>query len=66
MSDQVTELSTEQLFAIRAFEVQVYQMSHQQAQQFLIMLHKQMMIRDATYKNLLKHQWGVSGGEIGI
>jgi hypothetical protein len=34
-------------------------MSHEQAQQFLVQLYRQMMMREETYKNLLKHQWGI-------
>lgn len=54
-----TELSLEQQFSIRSFETQVEQMSQQQAQQFLVQLYQQMMVREATYKQLLKHQWGL-------
>jgi len=54
-----TELSLEQQFNIRSFETQVEKMSHEQAQEFLVQLYRQMMMREATYKNLLKHQWGL-------
>lgn len=53
------DLSVEQQFSIRAFEQQVSQMSEQQAKDFLIKLHEQMIVREATYKELLKHQWGM-------
>lgn len=53
------ELSIEQQFSIRSFETQVEKMSLEQAQQFLVQLYKQMMMREATYKHLLKHQWGL-------
>ncbi len=56
---QPIELSLEQQFSIRSFETQVEHMSHEQAQQFLVQLYKQMMMREETYKNLLKHQWGL-------
>lgn len=52
-------LSIEQQFSIRAFEQQVSQMSEQQAKDFLIKLHEQMIVREATYQELLKHQWGM-------
>lgn len=57
--NQPIELSLEQQFSIRSFEHQVEQMSHEQAQTFLVQLYKQMMMREATYKQLLKHQWGL-------
>ena len=56
---QPIELSLEQQFSIRSFETQVEHMSHEQAQQFLVQLYRQMMMREETYKNLLKHQWGL-------
>lgn len=52
-------LSLEQQFNIRSFETQVQHMSHEQAQHFLVQLYKQMVVREATYQNLLKHQWGL-------
>ncbi|MHC5731339.1 MAG: NblA/ycf18 family protein, partial [Nostoc sp.] len=38
--------------------------SREQAQEFLQMLYKQMMIRETTYQELLKHQWEVGSGSI--
>jgi hypothetical protein len=56
------ELSLEQQFNIRSFETQVQQMSREQAQNFLIDLYKQMMMRETMYKHFLKHQWGLEPG----
>ncbi len=53
------DLSLEQQFSIRSFEHQVKDMSHTQAQEFLVNLYKQMMLQENSYKNLLKHQWGI-------
>lgn len=58
MSNNI-QLSLEQQFSIRAFATQVEEMSQQQAQDFLVKLYEQMMIREATYQHLLKHQWGL-------
>lgn len=52
------ELSLEQQFNLRSFETQVQQMSHQQAQEFLITLYEQMILRENMYKEFIKHQWG--------
>lgn len=60
--NQPIQLSLEQQFSIRSFETQVQQMSHEQAQDFLVKLYQQMIMREATYKELLKHQWGLEGG----
>jgi hypothetical protein len=55
---QPIELSLEQQFNIRSFQVK--KMSQEQAQDFLIKLYEQMMVRENTYKAFLKHQWGLS------
>ncbi len=59
---QPIELSLEQQFSIRSFETQVQQMSHEQAQDFLIKLYEQMIVRENMYKSFIKHQWGLDGG----
>ena len=56
---QPIELSLEQKFNIRSFETQVQQMSHEQAQEFLIKLYEQMIVRENMYKEFIKHQWGL-------
>ncbi|MBD2201715.1 NblA/ycf18 family protein [Calothrix sp. FACHB-1219] len=53
------ELSLEQQFSIRSFATQVEGMSHEQAKDFLVDLYRQMIVREATYQELLKHQWGL-------
>ena len=63
--NQPTELSLEQQFNIRSFETQVEHMSREQAQDFLVKLYSQMVMREATYKQLLKHHWGIEGGNWG-
>ncbi|MFM2062976.1 MAG: hypothetical protein RLZZ507_2646 [Cyanobacteriota bacterium] len=60
--NQPIELSLEQQFNIRSFATQVREMSHEQAQEFLVKLYEQMVVREATYKELLKHQWGLDSG----
>jgi Phycobilisome degradation protein nblA len=56
------QLTLEQQFNIRSFATQVKDMSHEQAQDFLVKLYEQMVLREATYKELLKHQWGLDSG----
>ncbi len=53
------DLSLEQQFSIRSFEHQVRDMTHEQSQEFLVNLYRQMMLQENSYKNLLKHQWGM-------
>ena len=57
------DLSLEQQFNIRSFEHQVKGMSHEQTQDFLVNLYRQMMLQENSYKNLLKHQWGMDEPE---
>ncbi|MBD2514444.1 NblA/ycf18 family protein [Nostoc sp. FACHB-973] len=51
------ELTLEQEFSLRSFTDQVQQMSREQAQEFLILQHQQMMIRETIYQDILKQQW---------
>jgi hypothetical protein len=53
------KLSLEQKFSIRSFETQVKAMSHEQAQEFLVKLYEQMILKDNMYQNFLRHQWGI-------
>ena len=60
--DKPIELTLEQQFSIRSFESQVQHMSREQAQDFLVKLYEQMMMRENMYKHFLKHQWGLEAG----
>ncbi len=62
--NQPMTLSLEQEFSLRTFADQVQQMSREQAQEFLLMLYKQMIIRETTYQELLKHQWEIDSDSI--
>jgi hypothetical protein len=53
------ELSIEQQFSIRSFETQVQRMSREQAQEFLVKLYEQMLIKENMYKSFIKHEWGL-------
>lgn len=54
------QLSLEQQFNIRSFETQVQKMSREQAQDFLVKLYEQMIMRETMYKEFLKHEWGLA------
>ena len=58
--EKPVELSLEQQFNLRSFETQVKQMSLEQAQQFLVKLYAQMMMRETMYKHFLRHEWGIT------
>jgi len=53
------KLSMEQEFNLRNFSDQVQGMSRQQAQDFLVNLRKQMMVRENLYRSMLKDSWGI-------
>ncbi len=55
--DQDIELTLEQEFSLRNFTDQVRQMSREQAQEFLILQYKHMMIREIMYQEILKKEW---------
>ena len=57
------DLSLEQQFNIRSFEHQIKDMTHEQTQEFLVNLYRQMMLQENSYKNIIKHQWGMDTPE---
>lgn len=52
--NQSTELTLEQQFRLRSFTDQVQYMSREQAQEFVLILYQQMMLREAMYQQFLK------------
>ena len=55
--NQPKSLSLEQEFQLKSFADQVQRMSHEQAQEFLVMIHRQMMIKEKMYQHFLKQEW---------
>ena len=58
--NQSNQLSFEQEFSLRRFSDQVQNLSREQAQDLLIELSRQMMIKDNLYKQLLQPYLGIS------
>ena len=56
----MNNLKIEQQFQIASFKQQVAQMSREDAQDLLVKLYEQMLVQEVTYKQLLKHQWGLT------
>jgi hypothetical protein len=52
--EETPGLSSEQEFRQRAFEMLVARMSPEQAKDILVKLHKQMLLQEATYRQLLR------------
>lgn len=57
--NQPAQLTLEQQFSLRSFETQVERMSREQAQEFLVKLYEQMMLRESMYKHFIKQEWGI-------
>lgn len=57
--NEPAELSLEQQFSLCSFKTQVTDMSREQAQDFLVKLYEQMMLRETMYRHFLKHHWGL-------
>lgn len=62
MMESRGDLSLEQQFNLSSFKMQVNQMSREQAQEFLVNLYEQMLIRENMYQHFLKYQWGLESG----
>jgi hypothetical protein len=58
------ELTLEQEFLVQSFKAQVQSLSKEQALDFMVKLYIQMIWQEATYKKLLKHQWGIEGEQV--
>ena len=57
--NQPMQLSLEQQFNIRSFQSQVQKMTREQAQEFLVKLYEQMIVRENMYKQFIKYEWGL-------
>ena len=60
--NQPAKLSLEQEFQLKKFAAQVQHLSRQQAQELLIELHRQMMIKEKMYQHFLLHEWNLDSG----
>lgn len=52
-------LTLEQEFAIKRFESKVEEMNAEETKEILLKLYKHFVIREATYKALIKQKWGI-------
>ena len=53
------QLSLEQQFELKAFEQQVKQLSHEDAQTLLVQLKELMLFQNASFSEILKEAWGI-------
>lgn len=57
--DHAFHLSMEQEFSIRSFSDQVQSLSKEEAQDFLVKLYRQMVMKETMYKHFLAQEWGI-------
>ncbi|HEY9826704.1 MAG TPA: NblA/ycf18 family protein [Stenomitos sp.] len=57
--DHTFQLSMEQEFSIRSFADQVQHLSREEAQDFLVNLYRQMVMKETMYKHFLAQEWGL-------
>ena len=57
--NQPTKLSLEEEFQLKKFTAQVQHLSREQAQELLIELHRQMIIKEKMYQHFLLHEWNL-------
>lgn len=57
--DHAFKLSMEQEFSIRSFADQVQSLSQDEAQEFLVKLYRQMVMKETMYKHFLAQEWGI-------
>ncbi len=57
--DKSFELSMEQEFSVHSFADQVRHLSREEAQDFLVKLYRQMIMKETMYKHFLKQEWGM-------
>ena len=50
------QLSLEQQFTLHSFAHEVEKMNKEQAQDFLVKLYKEMLVRENLYRDTIKHQ----------
>lgn len=55
--DSSIELTLEQEFNLRDFTDQAHRMSREQAQEFLIVQYRLMLVQKTMYLGLLKQEW---------
>ena len=60
------ELTLEQEFSLRDFTDQVRQMSREQAQEFLIVQYRLMLVQKRTFQELLKQEWNLEPRSISL
>ena len=59
----LSELTLEQKFELRAFEARTANLSREQLAELCTKIYGQMLCRDAIYRELIKKKWGLNDGK---
>lgn len=54
-----SSLTLEQQFNLRRVADRTKALSQEQAQELIVELQRQIMIKDNLYKEIIKHEWGI-------
>ena len=57
--NQPTKLSLEEEFQLKKFTAQVQHLSREQAQELLIEIHRQMMMKEKMLIHFFLHEWNL-------
>lgn len=60
MMNQSVQLTLEQEFKQRIFSDRIKSLPEEQVQNLAIELYEQMMLKENTYKALIKEEWGIN------
>ncbi|MGD1918883.1 MAG: NblA/ycf18 family protein [Pleurocapsa sp.] len=52
-------LSLEQEFSLKKISKQAQALSQQEAQELIVELQRQIMIKDNLYRQIIKQEWGI-------
>ncbi len=64
MDIQKVEISLEQEFKITSFCNEVKSLNHEDAQELLCKLYREMIVKEVLYQELLKHRWGIESSGV--
>jgi hypothetical protein len=56
---ETAKLTIEQKFHLRKVADQTKALSQQEAQELIVELQRQIMMKDNLFKKLIKHEWGL-------
>lgn len=59
----MAKFSTEQEFGIESFKFRIRSMTRNQSQELLVSLYREMLTMENSYRELIKHKWGLENND---